>query len=126
MLEDESEEPSRVGTPAIVEEKAVTMAESNAPAEAGGSGEGNEKAPQITVQASPKAPELPPEVRTKLRKLEKLESKYQGRVDCWPRHVDPLTVFRTPTILPNCTRTSYFNRTIREGFEGTYASSHNW
>ena len=80
MIEDDSEEPSRVGTPAIVDEKATTMAEGNSTGEAGGAGESNEKVAEKAVEAPPKAPELSPEVRTKLRKLEKLESKYQGRV----------------------------------------------
>jgi hypothetical protein len=87
VIEDESEEPSRVGTPAI-EEKAATMAEGNASGEAGASGESKERAAEKPVEAAPKASELPPEVRTKLRKLEKLESKYQGRVVCEPGRVD--------------------------------------
>lgn len=81
VIEDESEEPSRVGSPAIGEEKPATMAEGNATAKAEASGESSEKTTEKAVGASPKAPELSPEVRTKLRKLEKLESKYQGRVD---------------------------------------------
>jgi hypothetical protein len=126
VIEDESEEPSRVGTPAIGEEKPATMVEGNATAEAGASGESSEKAPEKAVEASPKASELSPEVRTKLRKLEKLESKYQGRVGCGPDWVDSTDKFRTPTILPNCTCTSHINRTIREGIEGTYPSGDNW
>jgi hypothetical protein len=81
VIEDESEEPSRVGTPSIGEEKVTTMAEGNAPTEAGASGESKEKAAE-TLEGPPKAPELSPEIRTKLRKYEKLESKYQGRVIC--------------------------------------------
>jgi hypothetical protein len=44
--------------------------------------EANEKVPEKEKPAdtSPKATELPTEVRTKLRKLEKLESKYQGTI----------------------------------------------
>lgn len=68
MIEDESEEPSRVGTPAITDEKIATMAENI---------EGSEKRGEKGTDA---APELPVEVRTKLRKLEKLESKYQGGI----------------------------------------------
>jgi hypothetical protein len=53
------------------------MTEVNANTE---SAETNEKAAEKekAADASPKASELPTEVRTKLRKLEKLESKYQG------------------------------------------------
>jgi len=54
------------------------MAESNATSEAGGSGDGSDKGAEKTGNIPPKAAELPTEVRTKLRKLEKLESKYQG------------------------------------------------
>ena len=81
VIEDEFEEPSRAGTPSIGEEKVTTMAEGNAPTEAGASGESKEKAAE-TPEGQPKAPELSPEIRTKLRKYEKLESKYQGRVIC--------------------------------------------
>lgn len=74
MIEDESEEPSGVDTPTVAEEK--TMAANNGTSEAGGPADGNEK--EKAVAPPPKAAELPTEVRTKLRKLEKLESKYQG------------------------------------------------
>jgi hypothetical protein len=75
VLEDDLEEPSGTSTPAILDEKA-SMAESTptlvGPAE--GSEKGEDK-PAATAQPSS---ELPPEVRTKLRKLELLESKYKG------------------------------------------------
>lgn len=80
VIEDESEEPSRVGTPAIGEEKTPTMAEGNAPVESGASGESKEKPAEKPVETTTKAPEMSPEIRAKLRKLEKLESKYQGMV----------------------------------------------
>jgi hypothetical protein len=102
VIEDESEEPSRVGTPSVGEEKAAAMAEGNTIAETAVSGDGREKVVEMAVEASPKAPELPTEVRTKLRKLEKLESKYQGRDDCGPRPVDSADIFQNscdPTVL---------------------------
>ena len=80
VIEDDSEEPSRVGTPAIGEEKTATMPESNAPAETGAAGEDKEKAVEMPPEPSPKAPEIPPEIRTKLKKLERMETKYQGTV----------------------------------------------
>jgi hypothetical protein len=126
VIEDESEEPSRVGTPAIEDEKLAAMTEGNATGETGGSGEGNEKAAEKVVEAPPKTIELPTEVRTKLRKLEKLESKYQGRIVCGLGRVDSADILRTPPILPYCTCTSHINRTIREGLEGTYTSGNNW
>ena len=75
MIEDESEEPSRVGTPANMGEKTALIAEDEAPAAAGsvnGSEKGSEK------ETPPTTIELPVDVRAKLRKLEKLESRYQG------------------------------------------------
>jgi len=84
VIEDESEGPSRVGTPAIGEEKTAAMAESNTLGEAEPLLESKEKAVEKPAQAPPKTSELPPEIRTKLRKLEKLESKYQGRAACRP------------------------------------------
>jgi hypothetical protein len=92
VIEDESEEPSRVGTPAIGEQKDTTMAEGNATTDPRASGESSENGAEKAVEASPKAPELSPEVRTKLRKLEKLESKYQGEVLCGAGRFDLLTV----------------------------------
>lgn len=77
VIDDESEPPSRVGTPAIGAENTDQMAEKGA--EAGE--EVKEKMSEVTPQnqvSSPASTELPAEVRTKLRKLEKLESRYQG------------------------------------------------
>ncbi|TVY55000.1 Golgin IMH1 [Lachnellula cervina] len=70
VVEDDSEEPSGASTPVTMDEKAHLLAGGTAPLEAGGSGDGSERG-----TATP--PILPTEVRTKLRKLEKLESKYQ-------------------------------------------------
>ena len=75
MIEDESEEPSRVGTPANMDEKTALIAEDGAPA-AAGSVNGSEKGPE--KETPPTTVELPVDVRAKLRKLEKLESRYQG------------------------------------------------
>ncbi|TVY25726.1 Golgin [Lachnellula hyalina] len=73
IIEDDSEEASRASTPVMMDEKAHLVAGSTAPLEAGGSGDGSARG-----SATPLA--LPTEVRTKLRKLEKLESKYQGKL----------------------------------------------
>lgn len=70
MVEDEEESTK-------VAEKTEVMEDSNG-TEALGSGETEE--PGDSIERSPKAPELPTEVRTKLRKLEKLEGRYQGRI----------------------------------------------
>jgi hypothetical protein len=76
VIDDEAEEPSRVGTPATMDEKEPLKAEDGVPAQAG-SVNGTEKGGD--VEESPSI-ELPPDVRAKLRKLEKLESRYQGRL----------------------------------------------
>lgn len=80
VIEDESENPSRVGTPAPAEVKEATTSEQNGaaaptsnPAE-----ELNEKPEESPVRVSTPM-ELPPDVRSKLRKLEKLETRYQGK-----------------------------------------------
>ena len=81
-LEDDSEEPSGTNTPAIVDEKAA-MAESETTSASadGDGGKGGEK--QASAAARPPN-ELPPDVRSKLRKLDTLESKYKGK---WPQSV---------------------------------------
>lgn len=79
MIEDDSEEPSRVGTPAPTDTKSLTTDEkmsTDAPAVAGAEVI-NEKAEDETSKPLPPV-ELPTDVRSKLRKLEKLESRYQG------------------------------------------------
>ncbi len=79
VIEDDSEEPSRSATPAIPETKPEVMAEKGATAENTGLDEGevvNEKA-EIPPNSSTKT-DLPPDVRSKLRKLDKLEARYQG------------------------------------------------
>jgi hypothetical protein len=79
VIEDDSEEPSRVGTPAIGDTKAETMDEGRTTEEAG-EGRGQETTSEKTeaLLQPLEATELPPDVRAKLRKLEKLESRYQG------------------------------------------------
>lgn len=74
MIEDE-DDISRVGTPAI-EKNPVLVAEGSDGTNGDAKGEKDvEKEESATVQPPV---ELPLEVRTKLRKLEKMESRYQG------------------------------------------------
>lgn len=80
VIEDESEEPSRVGTPALPDimsdapkPGAVRGDELNEKVGMEGDLEKDEHGSEAT-----KPVELPPDVKTKLRKLEKLESRYQG------------------------------------------------
>jgi hypothetical protein len=79
VIDDESGEPSRAGTPSIPGDVAA-MGKSNLPV-ASGSANGSEKGGE-TSTASTTLPSngLSQEVRTKLRRLETLESKYKGGV----------------------------------------------
>lgn len=80
VIEDESEEPSRVGTPALPDVASDTpktgTTQSDEMDTKASMEEGAKKDEQGSEAAKPV--ELPPDVRTKLRKLEKLESRYQG------------------------------------------------
>lgn len=70
VIEDESEGPSRSVTPALPD-GAGNGDKSSVKLEGGA--ENNDQASEITL-----VQELPPDVKAKLRKLEKLESRYQG------------------------------------------------
>lgn len=90
VIEDESGEPSRVGTPAPGEEKTGTMADKIPPTATAGEGseadKGKETQGPTDVDLPAPAPaELPADVRARLRKLEKMETKYQGESPriCW-------------------------------------------
>lgn len=79
VIEDDSEDPSRSGTPAIPETKPEVIGEKGATAKTTGADEGevvNEKAE--ILQKPSTTTDLPPDVRFKLRKLDKLETRYQG------------------------------------------------
>ena len=72
----ESATPSRSGTPKPTVEKEQT---SSGEASADGGHEGSEEHSQGRVTINDAAPtELPPDIRVRLRKLDKLESKYHG------------------------------------------------
>jgi len=80
VIEDDSEEPSRSGTPAIPEMKPEVTGEKWPMAETTGVNDGevvNEKAEILPKPST--TTDLPPDVRSKLRKLDKLEARYQGR-----------------------------------------------
>jgi hypothetical protein len=73
VIGEDEEQPSRTGTPKPKEKVETTDAPSSTEKEKEADGEAtgaDEKA------ASP--PEIPPEVQTRLRKLDKLEPKYSG------------------------------------------------
>lgn len=76
-LEDDSEEPSGTNTPSVPGEKTATE-ESGTPT-ASGAVDGNEKGEEKLANSGARpSNELPLDVRSKLRKLETLESKYKG------------------------------------------------
>lgn len=78
MIEDESETSTQVGTPAG--EKLNPMAADGSPVTTanGSVANGSDKVTDVSPSAST---ELPTEIKTKLRKLEKLEGRYQGTFD---------------------------------------------
>lgn len=92
---DDEEEPAK-----STMEPAAVMADNNG-TEASGSGD-PEKGGE-SADTPPKAPELPTEVRAKLRKLEKLESRYQGRVLSRIGDIRSNSTRRTLEILPDST-----------------------
>lgn len=76
VIDDDSEAPTRVSSPAlpVMDEKASEKAATEQPEEVNGGAA--EKAPA----GPPKPAELSQDVKTKLRKLEKLEARYAGMV----------------------------------------------
>lgn len=111
VIEDESEPPSRIGTPAPTEggKKETATAESAAPKTmAEGAAERNGDAPSGAVV------ELPPEVKAKLRKLEKLEFRYQGsKANASPKY-RLLMLRRSAAFIPYRTCPRHLYRAIRE------------
>lgn len=79
VIEDDSEEPSRAGTPAIPEMKPEVIGEKGATAETAGSVQSDAVNEKVDISPKPSSTmDLPVEVRSKLRKLDKLEARYQG------------------------------------------------
>jgi len=79
VIEDDSEEPSRSGTPAIPDTKPEMTREKGLTAENTGPDDGEVVNVKAEILPSPSTKqELPPDVRSKLRKLDKLEARYQG------------------------------------------------
>jgi hypothetical protein len=80
VIEDDSEEPSRAGTPAIPETKPEVEENGTATEKAvAGEGEGVHEKVEVSTALKPSiTTDLPADVRSKLRKLDKLEARYQG------------------------------------------------
>lgn len=100
MVDDEEETTN----PAT--EKAEAMADSNGTE---GSGPGEAEKPREVLDTSPKAPELSTEVRAKLRKLEKLESRYQGTIRGMIGRTWSDVIYRTFEIISSSTFQSSFD-----------------
>jgi len=131
---DDSAAPSRVATPALADKepkagssgKDTTQPAADAPVNgatetsaSGGNGDANS-----TAATTPASFELPPEVRARLRKLEKLEKTYPGSHDAFSAlRGNPRSNLynRTPPILPHCTQPRDVHRTVREGPEGKHS-----
>lgn len=139
MLDDE--EPSRAGTPKPLGEKDEkenkTTGDANEPkrsstdsqdvrdgvadkkddAADGATGE------QKKAESFPPVKALTPEIKQKLRKLEKLEATYPGKARCWIVILDEADIrcLRTPTILPSCPSTGHSHRALRESPTREYA-----
>jgi hypothetical protein len=90
---DDSEEPSRAGTPKPIQEEKSDMAPSDGAPDADMTKEtstgkdvddaaakedGGAQPAAVTTSSAPSTSELPPEVRAKLRRLAKMETTYQG------------------------------------------------
>lgn len=74
VIGEEDEQPSRSGTPRP-KEKAEGVETAETSEEQGREEDGNAEA----VDKTPPVPEIPPETRARLRKLDKLEPKYSGQ-----------------------------------------------
>lgn len=78
VIEDDSEEPSRAGTPATPEAKPEITEEKGTTAENTGAVDSEVVNEKAEAPPKPSATDLPADVRSKLRKLDKLEARYQG------------------------------------------------
>jgi hypothetical protein len=120
-IEDDSEDPSRAGTPAPAEKKAEKISENGTNEETTGDGEAAVIEKVDSVSKPPTVAELPPDVRTKLRKLEKLEARYQGMLECTcPNLAKAYTPSRTSLLIPHRSRSCRINRAFRKDFEREY------
>jgi hypothetical protein len=79
VIEDDSEEPSRVGTPAVPDTMSQTkVGDVTTTLTTGADSSGATEENNGDAGPKPLPVELPADVRAKLRKLDKLEPRYQG------------------------------------------------
>ncbi|PVH98685.1 hypothetical protein DM02DRAFT_32892 [Periconia macrospinosa] len=76
VIGEDDDQPSRTGTPRPKEKTESTETAS------GGDKAQEEDGKPASNEEEPAAPEIPPEVQTRLRKLDKLEPKYTGQFFC--------------------------------------------
>jgi hypothetical protein len=92
---DDTTTPSRVATPALADKegktgKAIADAAATGATDSSPNGDNGETGAEQPAKTAPTAlpvsSDLPPEVRARLRKLEKLEKTYPGSRDPFPLH----------------------------------------
>ncbi|KAJ4378170.1 Golgin imh1 [Neocucurbitaria cava] len=116
VIGEEDEQPSRVGTPRPKEK-----AQSAEPATENGNEEKEVEPAAEADEKKDKEPELPPEVQTRLRKLDKLEPKYSGEYSSEPLMDKAKLGGRTAPVVPHRTRPNRRNRNFRVLFARVHA-----
>ena len=92
--------PSRSGTPRPTEPKTQTSASESTQDSNPDVTNGTTQEKSATKDSA--AVELPTDVRVKLRKLDKLESKYHGRLTLQEMHSFSLIMHRVATVVSRC------------------------
>ena len=98
----DDEEPSRVGTPTTDDVSPTKGTEGATQDSEKAPSNGTEDASDKAAEPAPVSTELPLEVRQKLRKLEKLESRYQGNCINAQARSNSNFLTRTFAFLSNC------------------------
>ena len=92
--------PSRSVTPRPAEPKKHTTSSDSAPDSNADATNGTAQENSATKDSA--AVELPTDVRVKLRKLDKLESKYHGGLTLQEKRIFCLTLHRVATVISRC------------------------
>jgi hypothetical protein len=107
VIGDEDEQASRAGTPRPKEKAPSTEGTSDH----GGEKKDDDKEAETSEKdKSDKAPEIPPEVQLRLRKLDKLEPKYSGKYRWLQSECNTNYPLRAAPVVPHCTRAHRRNR----------------
>ncbi len=112
VVGDEDEQLSRAGTP---QPKEKAPAGDSSTAESSDKKEEKSAVDADTEDKADKEPQLPADVQTRLRKLDKLEPKYSGGQE-HPNKGEPRLILgdRTASLLPHRTCSHRHNRDLRE------------